>query len=198
MAARTAGRIARLILLVLAACQIAVPASLAAQDARFAPGSICHTSAKASVSYADLLADHAAWTCEGAEFDWDAERHFIRHDLANRAADAPVPRFAEFDRNEYGLLTVIALEESGKERSISYTFGDTQLGSSSLKSIVPLPRTDTVPVAIVTPRTSAIVTVRLLGAVVPNLTPTAARAPSNEYAVVCAVNAAVALSATKA
>ena len=149
MAARTAGRIARLILLVLAACQIAVPASLAAQDARFAPGSICHASAKASVSYADLLADNSPWTCEGAEFDWDAERHFIRHDLANRAADAPVPRFAEFDRNEYGLLTVIAVEKSGKERSISYTFGDTQLGSSSLKSIVPLPRTDTVPVAIV-------------------------------------------------
>ncbi|MBT8427773.1 MAG: GGDEF domain-containing protein [Erythrobacter sp.] len=151
--AMAAPRLLRLILLAFLAMLCAmVPAAHAeetAQTAKFAPGSICHTSDKAGTSYDSLLADGSRWTCEGAEFDWEAERHFIRHDLTRLADGAELPRYAEFDRNEYEMLTVIAIEADGRQSSISYSFAETQLGSSSLKSIVAIPQSATPPVAIV-------------------------------------------------
>ncbi|MBX7532719.1 GGDEF domain-containing protein [Qipengyuania sp. 1XM1-15A] len=151
--AMAAPRFLRLILIaflaILGAIAPAAYAQEAAQAAKFAPGSICHTSDKAGTTYDSLLSDGSRWTCEGAEFDWDAERHFIRHDLTKLAEGAQPPRYAEFDRNEYEKLTVIAVEADGTQSSVSYSFADTQLGSSSLKSIVAFPQSATPPVAIV-------------------------------------------------
>ncbi|MBX7491952.1 GGDEF domain-containing protein [Qipengyuania sp. 1NDW9] len=142
-------RVLRLVLLALLALQMAVPARVAAQEAQFSSGSVCHTSAKPGETYADLVADASRWKCDGTTFDWDLTRHVVRHDLTNRSDNAPAPRFAEFERNEYEKLTLIALEADGSQTSASYSFADTQLGSSSLKSITELPKTETPPVALV-------------------------------------------------
>lgn len=128
---------------------MASPMTVSARQAEFSPGSICHSSDKAETTYDSLLADGSRWTCEGAEFDWEAERHFIRHDLTRLPDAAEPPRYAEFDRNEYEKLTVIAIEADGTRSSVSYSFADTQMGSSSLKSIVAFPQTRTPPVAVV-------------------------------------------------
>ena len=144
-----AGRILRLILLALVAMQTAMPAVATAREAQFKPGSICHISAKAGTSYESLETDPASWTCEGEEFDWEAERHFVRHDLTGRAQGGELPRYAEFDRNEYEKLTLIAVEADGSRQAVSYGFAETPLGASSLVSIAELPRTETPPVALV-------------------------------------------------
>lgn len=147
--AAIAGRILRVALLAFMAVQLAMPVSAAPREASFEAGSICHTSDKAGTTYESLLGDASRWTCEGAEFDWEQERHFIRFDLTDRAADSAPPRYAEFERNEYEKLTLIAIEADGSQTAVSYGFADTQLGTSSLKSIAELPRTETAPVALV-------------------------------------------------
>ena len=108
-------------------------------QAGFAPGSICHISLDASVSYEEAARDPTAWTCEGAEFDWEAQRHIIRHDLTNAADEAANPRFAEFDRNEFEKLTVRVEGENGHVASRSFGFRDLKFGPSSLKAMVELP-----------------------------------------------------------
>lgn len=142
-------RALRLFLLAFLAGVMASPVAVSAKQAEFSPGSICHASDKAGTTYDSLLADGSRWTCEGAEFDWEAERHFIRHDLTKLPDVAEPPRFAEFDRNEYEKLTVIAIESDDTQSSVSYSFADTQMGASSLKAIVAFPQTHTPPVAIV-------------------------------------------------
>ncbi|MBX7458490.1 GGDEF domain-containing protein [Qipengyuania sp. 1NDH17] len=105
----------------------------------FEPGSICHVSVKSSVSYEDAASKPADWTCEGAEFDWHAERHIIRHDLSNATGEAANPRFAEFSRYEFERLTVRVEGEDGHAVSRAFSFRDLKLGPSSLKAMVELP-----------------------------------------------------------
>lgn len=147
--ARIAARLLRFGLFALLVLQFALPARASGDETPFAPGSVCHASSDADTRYESLLSDPSNWTCEGAEFDWQAERHFVRHDLTGLAADAELPRYAEFDRNEYEKLTLIALEADGTQNTVSYDFAETPLGTSSLKSIAKLPRSKTPPVAIV-------------------------------------------------
>ena len=114
------------------------PQSVGAQ-AGFAPGSVCHISVTSNVSYEEAAKKPASWTCEGAKFDWEAERHIIRHDLT-KAKDAEVnPRYAEFDRHEFERLMVRVEGESGNVISRELDFADLKLGSSSLKAMVELP-----------------------------------------------------------
>ena len=124
--------------LVLCTLMALVPNPATAQSG-FAPGSICHTSVKASVSYDAAAKDPASWTCEGAEFDWHAERHIIRHDLTQAEGEKANPRFAEFDRNEFKRLIVRVEGENGNVISRTLAFADLKLGASSLKAMVELP-----------------------------------------------------------
>ena len=111
-----------------------VPGPLSAQE-QFAPGSTCHISVDKNISYDKALADPSAWACEGAEFEWRAERHIIRHTL-----DGSVdPRAAEFDRYEFERLEVIVEGEDGRRLTREYGFRDLKMGASSLKAMVDLP-----------------------------------------------------------
>ena len=129
------------LLFALLAMQSLAPAPLAAREA-FPAGSICHTSDKKSVGVEIRAVDAAGWTCEGAEFDWEAERHFIRFDFEKGPWSEEPPHFIEFNRHPFGKLTITALGGDGGHATRTYGFKDTQLGTSSLKSIVELPRLD--------------------------------------------------------
>ncbi|MBX7527976.1 GGDEF domain-containing protein [Qipengyuania vesicularis] len=124
--------------IVLCAMLWLVPGPLSAQE-KFAPGSTCHISVDKSVSYDQALADPSAWKCEGAEFEWRAERHIIRHTL-DGSLD---PRAAEFDRYEFERLEVIVEGEDGRRLSREYGFRDLKMGASSLKAMVELPNPGT-------------------------------------------------------
>ncbi|MBX7539489.1 sensor domain-containing diguanylate cyclase [Qipengyuania sphaerica] len=115
-----------------------VPAPLSA-EAPLSSGSVCHASVKADIELAEALENPKLWTCEGAEFDWHAERHFVRHDLTNAPETAASPRVAEFDRHEFEKLTLIVDGENGARAVRSYSFESLKLGSSSLKALVDLP-----------------------------------------------------------
>ena len=127
-------------LLALALCGLVllVPSPLRAGGS-FAPGSVCHISVEGNVSYEEAARDPAKWICKGSTFDWDAERHFIRHDLSGSAAPKTNPRFAEFDRNEFEKLTVRAEGANGHVVSRSFGFSDLKLGASSLKAMAEVP-----------------------------------------------------------
>ena len=138
---RSAMHMVHALLFVLLAIQALAPMPLSAREA-FPAGSICHTSDKKSVGVEVRAIDAAGWTCEGAEFDWEAERHFIRFDFEKGPWSEQPPRFIEFNRHPFGKLTITALGGDGGHATRVYGFKDTQLGSSSLKSIVELPRLD--------------------------------------------------------
>ncbi|WP_171033079.1 sensor domain-containing diguanylate cyclase [Qipengyuania marisflavi] len=72
--------------------------------------------------------------------DWEQPRHVIRHDLRARPADQPNPQFAQFDRYDFDGLTVIVEGVDGSRASKSFAFDDVRLGSSSLLSVVDLPK----------------------------------------------------------
>ncbi len=125
-------------LLALCALLALAPNPAQAQTA-FAPGSVCHISVDSSVSYDEAARDPSAWTCEGAELDWKAQRHIIRHDLQGADGGRANPRYAEFDRSDFDRLTVIVEGEDGHSVSRAFAFSEVQLGASSLKGMVPLP-----------------------------------------------------------
>ncbi|WP_198005811.1 diguanylate cyclase [Erythrobacter sp. SD-21] len=91
------------------------------------------------MSYKDAAQDPSKWTCEGAEFDWDAERHIIRHDLTGATGTAADPRFANFDRYEFKRLVVLLEGVDGSTISREFAFDELKLGASSLKAMVELP-----------------------------------------------------------
>lgn len=115
-----------------------VPLDLAAQE-KFTPGSVCHISTDKNVSFDQAVADPSAWTCEGAEFEWKAERHIILHTL-DGSLD---PRAAEFDRFDFERLEVVVEGEDGRRLSREYGFRDIKMGPSSLKAMVELPNPGT-------------------------------------------------------
>lgn len=124
--------------LALCAMLALVPASAQAK-AEFAPGSVCHASMAADIGFEEAMADRQLWTCEGAEFEWRAARHMIRHDLATTDGASAPPRVAEFDRNEFDKLTVIVEGEDGTHAARSFGFHDLKLGPSSLRAMIDLP-----------------------------------------------------------
>ena len=133
---RTSLRVAVLIVL----CAIlALAASPSSAQSAFKPGSVCHISVSKAVSLAEAERDPSKWTCQGAKFDWKAERHIIRHDLSQADAADGDPRYAEFDRNDFERLTIVVEGADGHKVSRSFAFADLRLGSSSLKAMVPLP-----------------------------------------------------------
>lgn len=138
---KTAMRAVHALLFAFLAIQTIAPPPLSAREA-FPAGSICHTSDKKSVRVEVRAVDAAGWACEGAEFDWEADRHFIRFDFEKGPWSEEPPRFIEFDRHPFGKLTITALGSDGGHATRVYGFKDTQLGTSSLKSIVELPRLD--------------------------------------------------------
>ena len=125
-------------LFVLCALITLVPTSAKAQGS-FEPGSVCHISVDSSVSYRDAAKAPANWTCEGAELEWEAERHIIRHDLSNATGVRTNPRFADFDRYEFKRLIVMVEGVDGAIVSREFAFDDLKLGASSLKAMVELP-----------------------------------------------------------
>lgn len=134
-------RAMRVIFIAFLAMQVLVSPPASAREP-FPAGSICHTSDKSSVSVEVRAIDATGWTCEGAEFDWEQERHFIRFDFETGPWSQKSPHFMEFDRHPFEKLTITALGSDGGHATRIYTFGDAQLGTSSLKSIVELPRLD--------------------------------------------------------
>ena len=125
-------------LFVLCASFLVVPFQAVAQNT-FAPGSVCHASVSKAVDYDAALAKPGAWTCEGETFEWEAERHIIRHDLTGARADSDAPKFAEFDRQQFETLTVIVENEAGHRVRRSFAFDEINFGASSLKAMVALP-----------------------------------------------------------
>ena len=112
----------------------------------FAPGSVCWTSGAQGADYAQRATSPSAWTCSGDGHDWNAKRHFIRHDLTGK--EGGWPRYAEYERNEFERLTISAVMADGSLVSREYGFHDTGLGTSSLKAIAEIPRTSQQPVAV--------------------------------------------------
>lgn len=134
-------RAMRLICIAFLAMQLLAAPPVSAREP-FPAGSICHTSDKSSVGVEVRAVDAAGWTCEGAKFDWEQERHFIRFDFEKGPWSKKPPHFIEFDRYPFEKLTIIALGSDGGHATRVYTFRDTQLGTSSLKSLAELPRLD--------------------------------------------------------
>ncbi|QKG70724.1 sensor domain-containing diguanylate cyclase [Erythrobacter mangrovi] len=105
----------------------------------FAPGSICHTAGPASLDHVVVEREAARWICEDDNYDWKKPRELVRIDLRDRSAGELNPRFAELDRHEFEHLAVIVKGVDGSSATRNYTFRETSLGLSSLRSIIPLP-----------------------------------------------------------
>ena len=127
----------QLLLLALCASLLGAPASASTNG--FEAGSTCWASGATTLSYQELAAAPAKWTCAGDEFDWQQPRHIVRFDLRNRDIAPEAVRYAEFDRHEFDKLTVTLIGANGETASESYAFEDTWLGKSSLHSMIELP-----------------------------------------------------------
>lgn len=115
----------------------------------FAAGSTCHVSADPGVAYADYARQPTTWQCDGKTFDWKKHRFLVRRDITDWPAGKPLPRFAEFDRHPFELLTVSVIARDGQATSRSYRLKDVAMGKSSMHSIIALPEIAGEPVAIV-------------------------------------------------
>ena len=140
-------QLVRLLLLAIVASHLVAPASAAASD--FAKGSTCWISGGGSLRFDDVAKRPEAWTCAGDEYNWKADRHFIRLDLRGRNFDPATIRYAEFERHEFENLTVTLMDDRGTSHSHFYQFAGTRLGASSLYSMIELPEFAGRPTALV-------------------------------------------------
>jgi len=108
----------------------------AAQDTQFAPGSVCHASARAGETYATIIADRGRWVCDAGDWPDEAEQIVLRFDRRGAQAEA---LNATLDARYFKAVEVLAIGTLGSATTGSVDWEDAAVTSPVWTTQVAVP-----------------------------------------------------------